>query len=391
MKKNLIILLLFPVFINGQKLEFSGYFENQLFPQKIKGEIKITDYNKLRLNLFSEVSDNVNFSADYVYRTYHGATSYNAFDFMPQSTVNSYAAMFGVNQDSLRPLFKIDQKDENFLDNAYVTIYTDNFNLRIGKQQLPWGSGYTWNPTDVFHDKNVIDPTYEKTGVNALKLEIPYSSEGNITGVLSYADDWKKTTKALKLHQVISDFDVSLSYVEKYQSSTDYYTFTETTEKRQAAGVSFSTQLLGLGFWAEGAYNIMESSKNYGQYLIGFDYTFESGLYLVTELYRNELGKSDYKNYQFSDWMRLLSAQGENLGRDYVFAGESYPLTELLNWSNYLLVNANDGSLVFFPWFDYSFGDNTEINVVGYIPLGKADTEFGEFGAGGFARIRVYF
>ena len=57
--------------------------------------------------------------------------------------------------------------------------------------------------------------------------------------------------------------------------------------------------------------------------------------------------------------MRLLSAQGENLGRDYVFAGESYPLTELLNWSNYLLVNANDGSLVFFPWFEYSLNDNT--------------------------------
>ena len=391
--KNVIakIFLIFPIIIYGQDLEFSGYFENQLFPQKIKGEIKITDYNKLRLNLFSQISDNVNFSANYIYRTFHGATSYNILDFIPQSTVNSYAQTFGVSPDTLRPMFDVDQKDENFLDNAYVTIYTDNFNIRIGKQQLPWGSGYTWNPTDVFHDKNVIDPTYEKTGVNALKLEIPFSSEGTITGVLSYAENWEKTTKGIKVHQIISNFDLSLSYVEKYQSSTNYYSFAESSEKRNVFGLSFSTSLLGLGFWGEGAYNKMEYSNNYGQYLVGLDYTFETGVYIITEFYRNELGKSDYKNYQFSDWMRLLSAQGENLGRDYLFAGQSYPLTELLNWSNYLLINLNDGSLVFFPWFDYSLNDNTEVNLVGYIPLGKDETEFGEFGAGGFARVRVYF
>ncbi|MBU1099365.1 MAG: hypothetical protein KKA84_03090 [Bacteroidetes bacterium] len=375
----------------GQNLEFSGYFENQLFPQKIGNEWKITDYNKLRLNLNSEISEKVSFSANYIYKTYHGNTSFNMIDFMPGRLVNSYASFLGVNQDSLRPLFEIEQKDENFLDNAYVTIYTKLFTIRVGKQQLPWGSGYTWNPTDIFHDKNMTDPTYEKVGVNAFKLDVAISNEGSITGIISVSDDWKKTTKAIKFHDVWGNFDFSVSAVEKYQEEIDFFTFQPANERRRMIGTDFSTELLGLGLWGEAAFNIMDESENYGQYLLGVDYTFENGLYITGEYYRNELGKTNKVDYKLSDWMRLFGNQGTNLGRDYLFLGQSYPVAELLNWSNYSIINLSDGSLILFPWVSYDLNDNTDVSFVGYLPIGEEETEFGEFGAGGFARIRVYF
>ncbi len=31
-------------------------------------------------------------------------------------------------------------------------------NIRVGKQQLPWGTGYAWNPTDIFNAKDILDP-----------------------------------------------------------------------------------------------------------------------------------------------------------------------------------------------------------------------------------------
>ena len=83
--------------------------------------------------------------------------------------------------------------------------------------------------------------------------------------------------------------------------------------------------------------------------------------------------------------------EGENLGRDYLFLGERYPIGELWTWANYMVINLKYPSGVFFPWFDYSLGDNTELSFVGYVPFGERETEFGEFGIGGFARIRVYF
>ncbi len=374
----------------AQELEISGYFENQFFPQKMGDGLKLQDYNKLRLDLSTEISDNLSFNTDFIYRTFHGMTSINLLDFLPEKLSRGLVAL-------PREYTTIEQPDENYLDNAYLTFYSERMNVRLGKQQLPWGAGYTWNPTDIFNDKNTFDPTYEKVGVNALKIELSFAAEGMLSAVLSPGEVWENSTKALKLRQHFHGFDLSACFIEKEQQTfTDALVmgiplFTTFTEKRRLFGGDFSGELFGLGFWAEGAYNKMKISEDYGQYLTGADFTFENGLYLTAEYYRNELGKSDKKDYALSDWMRLFSASGENLGQNYLFAGQRYPVSELWNWSNFALINLDDKSAILFPWFDYSFNDNTEIILVGYLPLGEKETEFGEFGYGGFARVRVYF
>lgn len=378
---------------DAQELKFSGYFENQFFPQKIGDSMKLQDYNKLRLDLSADIGKNLSFNADYIYRTYHGATSYSALDFLPEKLAAPLAAV----PSQLISEFNLQFTDEIFLDNAYVTLYAKHLTVRIGKQQLPWGTGYTWNPTDIFNAKNTLDPTYEKVGVNAFKMEFPFATEGLVTAIFTPEAEWENSTKAVKVKQHFFGFDMSASFVEKDQDSFadaqifGLPLFNSFKEKRQLVGGDFSGGLFGLGFWGEGAYNKMEMSDNYGQYLVGTDYTFENGLYLTSEYYRNELGKSDKNDYTLADWVRLFSAEGENLGQDYLFAGQRYPISELWNWSNFALINLNDKSAVLFPWFDYSYNDNTEIMFVGYLPVGKKETEFGEFGYGGFARIRVYF
>ncbi|KAA3609285.1 MAG: hypothetical protein DWQ05_22595 [Calditrichaeota bacterium] len=378
---------------NAQELELSGYFENQFFPQKVGDQLVLQDYNKLRLDISAEVAENITFNANYVYRTFHGATTINPFDFLPAKFTAGLAALPLASFDE----FNLQFTDENYLDNAFVTLYSDLVNLRIGKQQLPWGTGYSWNPTDIFNAKNTLDPTYEKVGINAFKMEYPFGDEGMLTAIVSPESEWGNSTKALKIKQHFLGFDFSASAVEKEQQTfIDVNTFgilffDMFNEKRQLFGGDFSGELFGLGVWAEGAYNKMKISENYGQYLFGMDYTFESGLYFTSEYYRNELGKSNKNQYTFADWMRLFGADGENLGQDYLFAGQRYPISELWNWSNYALINLTDKSAIFFPWFDYSFNDNSEIMFVGYVPVGEKDSEFGEFGYGGIARVRVYF
>lgn len=387
----LLILITFTSKASTQALEFTGYYENQLFPQELNDQLILQDYNKLRIDLSAQVAENVSFNGDYICRLFHGAKSFNSFDFVPENVVSQYARESQASIDSLRPYFDFEYSDENFLDNAYVTIYSRYANIRIGKQQLPWGSGYSWNPTDIFNQKNLLDPTYEKVGVNAFKLEMLFGREAVLTTVIGIGEEWETSTKALKVKEHFLGFDLSACFVEKTQEGFDYILFSPLSERRRLFGADFSGELLGLGLWAEGAYNRLEDSDDFGQYLVGADYTFESGLYLIGEYYRNELGRTDKSEYTFDDWMRLLSAEGENLGVDYISSGEMYPVTELLSWSNYLIINLNDRSGIFFPWFDYSFSDNTEVILVAYVPFGEEETEFGEFGLGGFAGIRVYF
>ena len=376
---------------NAQELEMTGYYENQFFPQELNDKIIFQDYNKLRLDLSAQVGKKVTFNADYIYRIFHGKTEFNLFDFIPDGVVLDYAETRQSSVDSLRPDFDFKLTDENFLDNAYVTVYFKRLTLRVGKQQLPWGTGYTWNPTDIFNEKNALDPAYENIGVNVFKLEVPFTSEGMATAILGVGDEWKTSTKAVKVKEHAEGFDLSVCFVEKLWEGFDYLADSEFSEKRRLLGGDFSGQFLGLGVWGEGAYNSMEDSEDFGQYLLGADYTLVSGLYLIAEYYRNELGKSSKDEYDFNDWMRLLGADGENLGKDYLFGGESYPIAELWNWSNYVILNLDDKSGVAFPWFDYSLSDNAEVIFVGYLPFGEKESEFGEFGAGGFARIRVYF
>lgn len=387
----LLMITLFVERIDAQELSISGYYENQFFPQELSGRLILQDYNKIRLDLSVDAGENVSFNGDYIYRVFHGKTQFNAFDFIPRHLVLQYAARLHAPVDSLRPGFSFAFEDQNFLDNAYATIYLKHFNLRIGKQQLPWGTGYTWNPTDIFNNKNTLDPTYEKVGVNAFKLEVPFGREGMVTGILGIGETWKASTKALKAGYHVQGFDLSISFVEKIQEGFDYTLAAPLSEKRRLIGSDFSGECFGLGIWGEGAYNVMGVSGNFGQYLAGADYTFENGLYLTGEYYHNGPGKTHKSRYTLNDWMRLLGADGENLGRDYLFTGGRYPVTELWNGAGYALINLSDKSGVLFPWFDYTLNDNTEVMFVGYIPFGAGATEFGEFGIGGFARVRVYF
>jgi hypothetical protein len=391
-------MLAFPVSVNAQfssvnskNIEISGYYENMFFPQKMKDEVMMQDYNKLRLNLSSEVSTNITFNANINGQTYHGKTTLNQLDFIPEAVVDEYINSAGKSLEAVRPSFEYTKEDEIYLDNAYLSVYTKHINLRIGKQQLPWGTGYAWNPTDIFNAKNILDPTYEKVGVNVFKAEIPFSQEGMLTGIVSVGDNWKNTTKALKAGYHVAGFDISASYAEKQHTKLNYYTFEEMADKRQMFGADISGGIAGIGVWAEAAYNLMKNRGDYGQYLAGADYTFLSGLYFKLEYYRNGLGETSSKNYGFGHWMTMLGREAENLGKDYIYLGQMYPVGELVNWSNFFMINLNDGSGMVFPWFDFSLNDNTELILVGYFPFGKKETEFGEFGTGGFARIRIYF
>lgn len=377
--------------VMAEELEVYGHFEHQFFPQELGGELILQDYSKLRLDLAADAGKRVSFAGDVVYRVFHGKTEFSAFDWVPARVVGDYAAAMGASVEELAPGFRVEMADEHFLDNAFVSLYFERFELRLGRQQLPWGTGYTWNPTDIFNDKNLLDPTYEKVGVNAIKTGVPLGLQGMLTGVVGIGEDWDGSTKAVKLKGHGRGFDLSICLVEKEEEEINYFTFAQQRLRRHLLGGDLSGAVMGVGVWGEGAFNWMEKGADFGQYLVGADYTFENGLYFVSEYYRNGRGKADEGRYTFADWMRLLGADGENLGRDYSFLGESFPVGELWDWSNYAIVNLNDMSGVLFPWVDYSFGDNTEVSFVGYVPFGGKESEFGGFGAGGFTRLRVYF
>lgn len=393
MTRSPVFVLLFGLLTSawGQGPEVSGYYEHQLYLQELDGEAFVQDYDKLRIDLLAEAGGDAVLVGDVVYRVFRGSTQYSALDFIPAGTAAAHARAVGLRLQDLRSALTVNLEDEHFLDNASLALYVGRFDLRIGKQQLPWGAGYTWNPTDLFNVKDLLDPTYEKTGVQVFRMDARVGLEGRLTAILGVEETWRRSIRAARMAGHLRGFDLSTCFAARGEERRDYLTGSSQWEQRQLYGVDFSGEAVGAGVWGEAAYNRMEASDHFTQYLLGVDYTWEGSTYAIAEYYHNGRGRRSKDRYTFSDWVRMLGANGQNLGRDYTFLGLSRPAAELWSLSAYSILNLSDHSGILFPWIGYSYDDETEISLVGYLPFGTGGSEYGELGPGAMARIRVHF
>ena len=59
------------------------------------------------------------------------------------------------------------------LERAYLKIFLPWADLSLGKQQITWGVGYAWSPTDVFNPPNALGPDGLRPAVEAAVIRVP--------------------------------------------------------------------------------------------------------------------------------------------------------------------------------------------------------------------------
>ena len=396
MKKWLSVLVFLSLSLSAHaaqdSIELFGYFESQAMGADIKNEFMLLYSNKLRVDLKSSLSEKVTFAANFNYITFHGKTEWNILDFLSSDVTTEVPA-------GMETFYVLPFENRHFLDNAYIKLSFKSFDLTVGKQQISLGTGYVWNPTDVFNIKELFDPTYEQPGHNALRLDVPLGSMYTFTTLFSPEDTWKNSAKLIQIKGRISHFDYSLIGIEKAWRFHDYIqfdfasmSFLELPGKRQLLGASTAGELLGLGVWAEYAYNWMENSEDFYELVIGTDYTFDFQTYMMVEYYRNTLGKTDYGQYNLNDWMRMIALEQKAISRDQIYVFIQHPATDLLSVGISTIYSISDNSFALVPTLNYSLSDNVEVFAYLNINFGKEGKVFGKnMGNGGIIRARVYF
>lgn len=396
MKKGISVLILLFLGLSPvsaqQKVELFGYFETQMMGARVNSHFYQLYTNKLRVDLKSKLSDNITFAANFDFITYHGKTEWNILDYLAPSVTSKIPP-------GMESLYVLQFSDRKFLDNAYIKLAIKCFDLTLGKQQISLGTGYVWNPTDVFNIKDVLDPTYEQPGHNALRLDVTLGSSYTLTALYSPEDSWKESARLIQFKGRIPHFDYTLIAIEKLWRFHDYrqfdsenMNFLEMPEKRRLLGGSLVGELFGLGVWAEYGYNIMENSKDFHELVIGTDYTFDFQTYAMVEFYQNTLGKTDYEKYDINDWMRLFAAEQKAISRDQVYVFVQHPVTDLLILGLSSLYSISDNSLALIPTLNYSLSENVDIMAYLNLNLGKEGKVFSKSqGNGGLIRARVYF
>lgn len=388
----LFMLFIFPPLLAQDGVEIFGYFESQIMGTKLNNSFIQLYSNKLRLDLKSNLSKNITFAANFNYITYHGKTKWNILDFLPADAVAEVPP-------GMEAFYVLPFENRHFLDNAFIKLSFKQFDLTVGKQQISLGTGYVWNPLDVFNIKDVLDPTYEQPGHNAIRLDVPLGSMYTVTTLFSPEESWENSAKLLQLKGRVSHFDFSLNAIEKTWRFHDYkqfdfvsMNFLELPERRRLLGASTAGELLGLGVWAEYAYNWMKISKDFYELVVGTDYTFDFQTYLMIEYYRNTLGKTDYTQYNLNDWMRLLATEQKAISRDQIYLFIQHPATDLLNIGLSTIYGLSDNSFALVPTLNYSLSDNVEIFAYLNLNFGSEGKVFSrKMGNGGLIRVRVYF
>jgi len=397
------------------EVDWFGYYESEADYGKVSDKGIFYGYNKLRLDLDTSPSENIRISANVIYTQYYGQRDLNFLDFIDSGfwPIVSNIDMSGLDTLSYIPYTL---SDSLFIDNMFLQCHHDLFDLTLGKQQISPGVGYAWNPTDIFNLKDLMDPTYENTGISAIKLSVPFGYRTTLSGILQPENSWNETVQYYQLKTGIGMFDFSVIYGKKnspqfipeidtiFTSGIDEYgnyignidtPYTKYIGPYNTPidlyGYNIEGELFGVGIRSElAAHRLNYSDDLKYEYIIGADYTFVNSLYLLTEFYHSDLGTRAGQT-NINDYLVYYSGERKSLNQNYLFALAMYPLGDLLDISAFGIVNLDDKSAVFAPQLIYRIFQNVELSILGSWFIGDNTDEYGyqEFGAR--FRIRAYF
>jgi len=391
-KKTLLILL--PIFLFGQS-NFFGYYEGEFDQLKFANQTYNYGYNKLRLDFEAHPDDVVTIGANINIQKYFDNTMWNLLDFLPTDIWQPIFQPEDFPEEMWITEFPIALSDTLFLDNVYLKAGFKHFDLTVGKQQISLGTGYAWNPTDIFNTKQLLDPTYEQTGVNAIRAEIPLKGRTNLDVILSPGKDWKESVKMLQLKTGLGRFDMQGTIGQYTWQRTQFnpttFSIDEQNNLRTLYGGSIVGELAGAGLWIEGAFNKMENIADFSEIIFGTDYTFKNGLYIIMEYLRNENGVSSKENLDINNYLRYFMGETHSLMQDYLFGFLSYPLNDFIQFGLLGFRNLNDNSAALNPQISWNLFQDVDLTMVYSHFIGDDNTEFGVQDWGWRIRLRGYF
>ncbi len=265
----------------------------------------------------------------------------------------------------------------NFIDRLYYRHGYDWGNIVIGRQRIAWGTGRIWNPVDLF---NPINPTtfykIEKDGADAIAVKYYLGSFSDLNVVFNPSEKLNESNIGVRLRSNISGYDLSF--------------IAGRFDKRGVAGFDLAGNLDDAGIRAEGllSFGNKQQPESFFKYIVGIDYQFTSKFYALAEYHYNGEGKTNKLDYEFD---RLVDGEILNLNKNYIALSGVYQLTPLLSATVSLINNLNDGSFFSGLTLNYSYSDNTYLNIGGQYFSGGSLTEYWYYSNTVYMQLEYYF
>lgn len=364
------------------QLEFFGYYEAEIDQIAFSDIDYIFGYNKLRLDFTSRPREYLFLGGNINIQKYSGKTSWDFLDFLPPKIKDEFEP-----GDQLI----LEIRDSLYLDNLFLRASLQRLDITIGRQPISLGTGYAWNPLDIFNNKDLLDPTYEQPGINALRVEIALTGRAGADIIIEPDRNWKMSKKMVQLKKGIGRFDISLNWAQQYHLYP-FWKF-KGTEKTHTltnfAGASLVGQIGELGLWAE-VLRSYAAPANYGEYVAGLDHTFDNGIYVMAEYLHNTLGvKKD--EVGFVNYAHFFAGETMGILENYLFSAAQFSLSDFLSAGLFGFSNLDDGSFSVVPQIEWTGLENMSFSLLLSGSGGPKNSEFSVQGRTLRIRYKAYF
>jgi hypothetical protein len=397
-----------------QPFEFRGYFENTTNVEYLKEQADeiILNAGRVRLNLAGEPALSLDFGIGLVGTLNTGATEISLTDYLPDDAQAQILP-------AAEPFFGYHLEDEDlFVQEAFGTLYTEHLKLRVGRHKFYTGTGYAYNPIDLFNPKDPLDPTYETDGLDALLLRVNLPSQTELQGLVRWGDDFAHTDYLARVKTYRRGWDLALQYTAALKEQVDWAALNTdeavagvladaslddfTREFRwHLLAAEFAGELWGWAVYGEGGYALVEAEGEVGtltnaaqdheRLLLGVDRTFANQVYVLLEYLRLGQGRAERDAITLNDRMAYFTGEVLAITQDTLFSGVWYPVTDLLEGALYAIIGLNDASALLNPWLIYDVRPGLKLSLSLNIPLGAEESQNGKAGVSGFARLKWHF
>jgi hypothetical protein len=376
----------------------SGYLEDTLNLEYLKATKETAQLNnlKLRLNTGGEITDSFRFGLSFIGVSNTGDREFGLTGYLPERVENQipedWRSAYGYQL----------QNESSYLQEAYGEWVSERVSLRFGRHKFYSGTGYAYNPIDLFNRKNPVDPTYETNGQDAVLLTLKLDSGTEIEAVVRSEDDYKNLDAQARVKGFIGDWDVAAGLTRCGKKRIDW--IMGGMERKfvwNMVSAEFSGEVMGVGLYGEGGWvmvdkpddpgSLSRAGRDHARLLIGMDYTFESQLYVMAEYLRLGQGREGADELDLNDRFAYLTGEILSTNKDTLFLGASYPLTDLIDFSLYGIVNCNESSLILNPWIIWDLHEGLKLSASMSIPAGDDEGSNGRMGISGFLRLRYSF
>lgn len=244
---------------------------------------------------------------------------------------------------------------------ASAKYTSERFDMEIGRQQIPWGRGHFFTPTDVF---NPFNPTQieleERDGVDAVNLT------GRLGGGLD--GEFIYTPRGRRLHpqRIMGRLSKDIQGYEVGVLGGRYW-------RDHIVGLDFEGNLGGAALRGEGIFQEANNERDFFKYTLNMDYNFPRNILGLVEYHFNGEGKGRRKDY---DVRRFLTGDIRQMARNYGAVLIQHDFTPLLKGGNRLIMNMDDSSFFVRPELQYEALSNLFLMVSAQLMLGNKGDEY---------------